>query len=218
MGTPQTYQHVLFDFDGVICDSLPEAMRAFNTLRADFPTLPEVASKDHMVSVYGGRLRSCLSDWLTVVDHQRFFERHSALMAELGDELELFPGISDVLSRLNPGSASIVTSAYGFHVRSVLTRAAVDPDRFYAIVGKETKLTKTEKIQRLSAKLGVPLTDCLYVGDLESDILYCRDVPIDIAAVGYGYHPRWHLEACSPTYLVDSVAELGRLLQALIRD
>jgi len=209
---------VFFDFDGVLCDSLAAATRSFNVLRTSFPSLPEVSTKDDMVTAYGGSLKTCLSRWLTTEEHRDFFDRHSALMSETSGELELFPGIGDVLNALEPGTASLVTSAYSDHVRAVLARArpAVDQDKLYAIAGREVEATKTIKIQALAAQLSLQLDDCVYVGDLESDILYCLDVPLDIIAVTYGYHPRWHLQACRPTHLVDSVAELGATLDRIL--
>jgi phosphoglycolate phosphatase len=212
------YRHVFFDFDGVLCDSLAAAMRRFNALRSNFPTLPEVSTRDDMVTVYGGPLRTCLSRWLTPEQHKEFFDCHSELMSKTSGELMLFPEASDILNSLAPGCASVVTSAYADHVRTVLARASppVDPERLYAIAGRDAKATKTAKIQALAAQLDIDLDECVYVGDLESDILYCRDVPIDIIAVTYGYHPRWHLEQCRPTYLVDSVADLRATLVGLL--
>jgi phosphoglycolate phosphatase len=209
------YRHVIFDFDGVLCDSLAAATKAFNALRESFPALPEVLSRDDMVTVYGGSLKTCLSQWLTDEEHKAFFDRHSALMSECSRELDLFPDISDTLNTLQPGIASLVTSAYADHVSAVLARAspAVEPNQFYAIAGREVKATKTIKIRDLAARLNLALSDCVYVGDLESDILYCRDAPVDVIAVTYGYHPRWHLEACRPTRLVDTVAELNVTLE-----
>lgn len=214
------YRHVLFDFDGVLCDSLERAAATFNELRADFPTLPEVATKDDMVRVYGGSLKTCLRNWLSVAEHQEFFRRHSGHMATLSQELCLFPGVHKLVRDLPRGVASIVTSAYSHHVRAVMEGAKprVNPLHFYAIAGHELAATKTEKIVNIVESLNLELRDCVYVGDLESDLLYCRDVPIDMIAVSYGYHPRWHLESLDADYLVDSVTELGETLAHVLVD
>jgi phosphoglycolate phosphatase-like HAD superfamily hydrolase len=77
--------------------------------------------------------------------------------------------------------------------------------------------SKTEKIRDILTDLGNEAKDALYVGDLESDILCCRNVPLDVIAVTYGYQTRAHLEGCKATYLVHSVAELRSLLQNRMR-
>jgi phosphoglycolate phosphatase len=214
------YRHVFFDFDGVLCNSLSAAIKAFNELRTEFPSLPSPSDQNDMVTVYGGSLKTCLSRWLTDSEHQAFFDRHSEKMSGFSDELELFPGVSELVDALEVQSASLVTSAYSDHVCRVFRRAlpAVDPGRFYAIAGREEKQTKAAKIGALTKMLGLKPDQCLYVGDLESDILYCRDVPIDIMAVTYGYHPRWYLATLHPTYIVDSVAELRATLVSLLAE
>jgi phosphoglycolate phosphatase-like HAD superfamily hydrolase len=210
-----SYEHVLFDFDGVLCDSLDAAMAEFNALATgEFPALPVVGGPDDMVTVYGGSLRTCLSSWLDAADHRRFFDAHSAAMAAraAGGGLRLFPGIDALLTALPPGSASIVTSAYSDAVRAMLAPDGVLPSAIGVIAGRERRQIKTDKIRDVLAEGGLRVDQALYAGDLESDVLYCRDVPIDMVAVSYGYHPAWHLETCRPAYLVDDVAALTALL------
>lgn len=209
------YRHVAFDFDGVLCDSLPAAMAVFNELGEEsFPALPRVACQDDMVEVYGGSLRTALSAWLDETEHRRFFDLHSAAMAERAGELHAFEGVEEMLDELPPGSASIITSAYSTAVHRVLLGEGGDelPPSLFEILGRERGQTKTEKLRELVGRLGISPRECLYVGDLESDVIYCRALPMDIVAVTYGYHPRRHLEGTGPTWLVDSVGELRRLI------
>jgi phosphoglycolate phosphatase len=208
------YHHVLFDFDGVLCDSLRQAMTAFNDIAArEFPVVPRVHSRDAMTVVYAGSLKYCLHPWLSEDDAKRFFDLHSAQMMELADELKVFEGVGALLSSLRPRGCSIVTSAYTEAVLRVLKQ---DPDfsgdALFAIAGRELRQSKTRKILDILASLGIQPADAIYVGDLESDILYCKDVPIDIIAVGYGYHPSSYLRSKNPTYLVESLADLHALL------
>jgi phosphoglycolate phosphatase-like HAD superfamily hydrolase len=82
-------------------------------------------------------------------------------------------------------------------------------------VGRETRLSKTEKIRTLLGNIGISSSQAIYVGDLESDILYCADVPIDVIGVGYGYHPATYLAERGATYTVETVQDLSRLLREL---
>jgi phosphoglycolate phosphatase-like HAD superfamily hydrolase len=207
------YRHVIFDFDGVLCDSLGAAIEGFASIRNQgFPTLPMVSKKVDMCTVYAGSLSTCLHEWLSKEDSKRFFDLHSAYMADRCKDLKTFPGIGALLAWL--GSASIVTSAYSDAVRTVLEN---DPGYrkgcIHSIAGRELSQPKTVKIHNILSALHLVPADAVYVGDLESDILYCRDVPIDIISVSYGYHPASHLQRYSPTYLVESVPALHRLLK-----
>jgi phosphoglycolate phosphatase-like HAD superfamily hydrolase len=89
------------------------------------------------------------------------------------------------------------------------------------VIGHEVRQTKTEKILGLLAARNVDPADAVYVGDMESDVLYCRDVPVRCIAVSYGYHPHELLEASgalavctSPVQLFDTL-ETGLSLGAL---
>jgi phosphoglycolate phosphatase-like HAD superfamily hydrolase len=211
------YKHVISDFDGVLADSLEPAMREFNRIRRDeFPQLPEVSGRDDMTIVYGGSLRTALRPWLTEAESRRFFDLHSAAMAKLHATVAVFDGVGELLSALGPGQISIVTSAYSDAVRSVLSRApGFDPACISQIAGRELRQSKTKKITDILHDLGIEAAEAVCIGDLESDVIYCRNVPIDIIGVGYGYHPAEHLANLrhGPTYLVNTVKELGHLLQ-----
>jgi len=208
------YHHVLFDFDGVLCDSLQQAMTAFNDIAArEFPAVPRVHGRNDMTVVYAGSLKTCLHPWLSEHDAKRFFDLHSARMMELAGDLKVFDGVGALLNSLGPRGCSIVTSAYSDAVLRVLRQ---DPHfsghTIFRIAGRELRQSKTQKILDTLANLHVRPEDAIYVGDLESDILYCKDVPIDIIAVGYGYHPSSYLLTKKPTYFAESLADLQALL------
>lgn len=213
------YHHVLFDFDGVLCDSAQIAIAEFNRLRElKFPSLPELKFKDDLSAVYTGPLRTCLKKWLSDEDAKNFFDMHSSAMASRAGQLATFPGIGSLFSELPQQGASIVTSAYSDAARRILGRdKSFDARALFRIAGRELRRSKTEKIRGILADLALDAAECLYVGDLESDILYCRDVPLDVAAVTYGYQARAYLEGCKATYLVHSVEDLASLLRNKLR-
>lgn len=211
------YQHFIFDFDGVMCDSFRSAVMAFNEIRvSEFPCLPEVSSQDDMTVVYSGSLKTCLNKWLSNEETETFFNLHSSAMARLTGGLKTFPSIAKTLTSLGHAKVSIVTSAYSGAVRRILD---TDPDFDYGclheIVGRELRQSKTIKINRILEMLDLKPTQAVYIGDLESDILYCRDVPMDIISVGYGYHPGHYLLEKGPTYYVDTVQNLRTLLKKM---
>jgi phosphoglycolate phosphatase len=170
-----------------------------------------------MTVLYQGSLRTCLLRWLPAARAEAFFTEHSELMAGSVRQLRTFAGIGSALASLPIGGMSIVTSAYGTAVREILSLdPTFDQSVVHSIIGRETRATKTVKISTLLRELELDAADAVYVGDLESDILYCREVPIDIIAAGYGYHPSAYLARFNPTYLVQSIEELADLLEALL--
>ncbi len=212
------YRHVFFDFDGVICDSLRLAIEVFNHVRtAHFPTLPKVLTRGDMTIVYAGSLRTCLHQWLSPSDARRFFDLHSDAMATRAVELLTFPGIGNLLNELDDRTASIVTSAYSKAIRSIISASSsFDPAHLFAISGRELRQKKSDKILQILDELRLDAAQALYVGDLESDIMYCREIQMDIVAVGYGYHPAEYLADKGADYLVGSVEGLATLLNQIV--
>lgn len=214
MKTPDSvYRHIIFDFDGVLCDSLPHAILAANSIREEhFEELPPVETKEDMAYLYRGALSTCLHRWISGSDARRFFDLHSAAMSSIRGELGTYPGIGSLFDALPPGSASIVTSAYSDSVKDILSGDGIDMSSIYTVAGRELGQPKSTKIRNILDELSLDKKDVVYVGDLQSDILYCRDVPVDIISVGYGYHTGEYLRELSPHFYVDSVGELQDLV------
>lgn len=208
------WQLAIFDFDGVLFDSRASALELVDELRllSPFGSLPSPTEVGHFGELYRGRLRhSLLRFGLDAGESQEFFDRHAAGMRERALSVTLFPGAASMISSL-PMPYYIVTSSYGTVVAEAFSRAGVhvELDR---VMGHEIRATKSAKIASALEVEGVSAASAVYVGDMESDILYCRNVPIDCIAASYGYHPREILEAASPFALVDSVDDLAELLK-----
>lgn len=217
MSNLKKYKHFIFDFDGVICDSLQLAIQIFNEIRAQkFPQLPEVKSKQDMTIVYSGLLKNCLNEWIGQEGTKEFFNLHSAKMQDSIQLLKPFDDVIDIMNSLGRKNLSIVTSSYSQAVINILEK---DPnfelETIYKILGRELHKSKTDKINDILRDLNITNTDSIYIGDLVSDIIYCKDVPIDIISVGYGYHTSQYLKTFEPTFYVDSVQELGILLNRI---
>jgi phosphoglycolate phosphatase-like HAD superfamily hydrolase len=217
MNSGKTYKHFIFDFDGVVCDSLSLAIEKFNEIRQfHFPQLPIIKSKEDMILVFGGPLKKSLNRWIEQEGTSTFFNLHSAKMNENRQVLIPFIGIIEVLNSLGTGNVSIVTSSYSEAVEFILKKDSnYKKEIFYKIAGRELHQSKTEKISNILSELQISKEDAIYIGDLESDILYCRDVPIDIISVGYGYHPMQYLLQFKPTYIAPSITDLKSLINKI---
>jgi phosphoglycolate phosphatase-like HAD superfamily hydrolase len=210
------YRHVLLDFDGVLCDSLAAAIEVHEVLRGRFPALPPIAGADDVPRVYAGAMSTALAAWLSDDDARAYFVAHADSMAARSDALDLFDGVPELLASLPHGTASIVTSAHARAVCLILERAGVDMRTLRHVLGRSGGRTKADRIQVVAADLALAASDLLYVTDTESDILECREIPVDVVAVTYGYHPAWHLSHCGATYIAGSPRALRLLLRRLL--
>ncbi|MFG2051839.1 HAD family hydrolase [Micromonospora sp. NPDC048935] len=207
------YGHVLFDFDGVLCDSAALSVRIYRELRDEFPDLPEVGSVTDLNWVCAGPPGTWLAPWLGVDRANAFWRCHEARMTDLATELGLFPHIGDLLLALPAGSVSIVTGARAQRVRQVLTRCVGGvPASVASIAGAEDTGGKVEKVRRLLARRSpVP---SVYVGDTAADIICGRAVPVDVVAVGYGYQVARALDEHRPTWHVESPERLAACVRS----
>lgn len=209
--------HLLFlDFDGVISDSLKICMEEINRLRAKFPSIPEVKSREDMAKVYSVELRHSLYPFgLSDEETREFFDCHSGAMNQRAAEVEPFhDAVCALASCALP--KIIITSSYSEAVFAILRKCQEFDETFVqGVYGREHRRTKTEKIRSALALYNADIADALYVGDLASDVLYCRDVPVDIACVGYGYHPSSYLKKFLPEYILETVEDFAAFLHSL---
>lgn len=212
----KAYRLLFLDFDGVISDSRAICIDEINRLRENFPTIPEVRSQEDMVRIYSVELRHSLYPFgLNDEETRDFFDRHSKAMNQHAAKVEPFREVVQALTLCDLPKV-IITSSYSEAVYTILRKCEEFHDNFVqGVYGREQHKTKTEKIRHALGLFRVEMTEALYVGDLASDVLYCRDVPIDIACVGYGYHPASYLKKFSPEYMLKTVEDFVAFLQNL---
>lgn len=210
------YRLLFLDFDGVISNSLQICMEEINRLREKFPTIPEVRTREDMARVYSVELRHSLYTFgLNDEETREFFDCHSSAMNQRAAEVEPFHDAVSSLARCSLPKI-IITLSYSEAVYTILRKCEeFDEDFVQGVYGREHRKTKTEKIRSALALYNADVTEALYIGDLASDVLYCRDVPVDIACVGYGYHPSSYLKKFSPEYIIETVEDFAKFLQGL---
>ena len=71
---------------------------------------------------------------------------------------------------------------------------------------------KKRKIKKLLKKSGYKTNDAIYIGDEVRDVLACQSIPLEVAAVTWGYETKTKLEEPNANYIVESIDELSQLL------
>src|SRR5262245_55537855 len=99
-GSP-AYRHVLFDFDGVLCDSAALSLRLCQDLRRrDYPELPDMAEVADLDWICAGPPGTWLSRWLGIERANHFWQYHESLMFDRAGELGLFTPVAELLDTL----------------------------------------------------------------------------------------------------------------------
>lgn len=192
----------LFDFDGVLVDSLD--------LYAD--------AVARCLERIGTPIVKCREDYLTLFDgnyYESMVARGVDLVAFAQATKEIFPaidydamkpfsGLIPVLDALQKDHLLAVVSSNGSRtIRKMLARFGFDP-YFPEILGFDFLFSKKDKIDYALKKYGIPREMACYIGDTCGDILEAQAAGIRSVAVTWGWHDRERLLAVRPDFLIDT--------------
>ena len=189
-----TITNVLFDLDGTLADTAPDLARSLNQLLAENgkPYLPFEVIRP-MVS-HGGVYMICQAFAMTSAEpgfpalRERFLTIYEA---NLADETRLFPGITEVLSRLEEDGRTwgIVTNKIE-RLTLPLIQALNLADRAACVVcGDTLNHSKPHPAPMLHAcqLVNHPASQTLYIGDAEKDVIAGKNAAMHTLVARYGY-------------------------------
>jgi phosphoglycolate phosphatase len=202
-------QHIFWDLDGTLVDSVVDLQTAVNAVRASQnKPLPPASPQDIRNWIGGGarqlvRNAGCQAD---AGDLQMF---HAAY-AETGYEgTVLYPGIEDVLydCRDRGQSMVVVTNKTREPTMQILSRLGI-ADLFAAVHGGDV-LRKPDPAALASVALGNAPDQCLMVGDHHTDLAAAVAFECSAAWVRWGYGNRGQEPA---RYVCQAVTDLAQVL------
>jgi phosphoglycolate phosphatase len=196
----------LFDFDGVVVDSLELYENAVNRCLKTLGKPP-----------FNNR-----SEFLDVFDHN-FYEgiarkgvdvsAFTEVSARLAPDLDY--SIVTPVTKMAPVLETLMKNHILFVISSNSTYAiqrilsGIGYDRYFEnILGLEFMLSKVEKIRHVTELLKTERDRTFYIGDTTGDIREAKNAGVRTVAVTWGWHSRETLEKTNPDFLVDSPEEL----------
>jgi phosphoglycolate phosphatase len=197
----------MFDFDGVIADSLAAIHDAtIEALREH--GLDDLASDDFVV-------RLVESNWFEGLRKAGVPGQVAHLIDELtaarvaAGEVGAYEGVGEVVSALaRRHPVLIVTSNRSDIVEDFLSQARITGVR--EILGGDKGKSKVPKLT--AALAAYPHERAWFVGDTVGDVIEGRDAGVTTVAVTWGWHTEEQLLASAPDHLVHTPRELERLL------
>jgi len=206
---------VLFDLDGTIVDS------GWMILASYRHATTTVLGRDYsdevlLANVGAGDLEEQMREFdLDKADE--LAKAYREFYAPLHSELEAFPGMLDLLQRLDDEDRRVgIVSAKRRDIVKLATDALGFGDRLDVVVGSdEAPRGKPHPDQILVAleRLGAEPDQTAYVGDAPFDIAAARDAGVHAIGVSWGgIHTRERMEAEGPDAVVDTAEELYAVL------
>ena len=192
----------LFDFDGVLADSLDLYSEAVALCLERIGT-PIVKSKEDYLVLFDGNFYESMA--ARGVDLAAFAQAAREILPGIDyDAMKPFAGLIPVLDALRKNHYLAVISSNGYRtIRTMLTRFGFDP-YFREIFGSDFHFSKKEKIDHALEKYGIPREKAFYIGDTVGDILEAQAAGVLSVAVTWGWHDRERLVAVHPDFVVDA--------------
>ncbi len=202
--------NVIFDFDGTLVDSLPTILEIFNDMSVldhkltdkDIQTLrnlPPIAAAKHL--------------GIPLWRAPGLLVRGRAALAHRLTDLELFPGMADVLTQLDADGHKlyVISSNSLGNVRIFLKHQGVKRhfQKLYGgvgIFGKATVLKRVMKVHQLDP------AETFYVGDETRDVEAAKKAKVRSVAVTWGYNGTQILGTYNPDFLANKPTDLLKVI------
>jgi phosphoglycolate phosphatase len=214
---------VLIDVDGTLVDSVPDLAYCVDEMMRRLGREPHGAAAVRNWVGNGverlvrraliGRLDGEPDD----ADFQQAYPIFLDLYAENTSQRSmLYPGVAEGLDYLESQGYALgcVTNKAAQFTLPLLRDLGVH-DRFGIVVCGDTLSVKKPDPQPLlhaAAHFGVAPADSLMLGDSKSDVAAARAAGFQVICMSYGYNHGEDIRAYAPDAVIDSMAELPRLI------
>lgn len=197
---------IIFDYDGVIADSLDFVIAIYNDLAPKYD-LEKIKDKKEFTEFFNGNFFKGLDEaGIDPEVSEKFLKDMTDQLAEHTEKTPFFKGIKEVLEELSEKyELLIITSNLSRVVQKNLDQKGV-AESIEKVIGADKEKSKTKKIKKV--KEANPEASIYYVGDTTGDIYEGREAGAVTVAVTWGFHGRERLKSSSPDHLADTLEEL----------
>jgi phosphoglycolate phosphatase len=194
----------MFDFDGVIADSLDHQSGAFVRVMADHG-LHHLATPERFVDFLEDNWFAALEAAGVPGDVARRVEDSIAGLPSP----ELFPGVAAVVERLAAAhTVVVITSSRTEAVERTLDDR--DVQGVTEVIGSDKDKSKTRRIRAARSRFG-PERPAWYVGDTVGDILEAREAGVRTVGAAWGWHGPERLATAGPDRIAREPRDLLEL-------
>ena len=198
-------QHlIMFDFDGVIADSLDDQSEAFvDTLSGE--GLHHLATQGHFLDFLE-------TNWFAALAEAGVPADIAAQLEDSFSELpspELFPGMAAVVERLAAAhTVLVITSSRTADVERILEEHGVQG--VAEVIGGDKEASKTRRIEGARERFG-HARPAWYVGDTVGDMLEARAAGVRTVGAAWGWHGSERLGRVAPDHIAHAPGDLLEL-------
>jgi len=200
---------MLFDFDGVVVDSLDVYEKTVTQCLAKI-NHPLKRGRQEFLELFDGNFYEMLAQ--KGVDLDKFMKASVDILSRVKySEIKPFDAMWPVLQELKKKHCLIVISSNDTPtIREALSLYGFE-DIFQEILGSDFMLSKKDKILYAIKKYSVMPDDIYYIGDTIGDIKEGKQAGIKTIGVTWGWHDKAKMASSNPDYIFDDPQELMQL-------
>jgi len=196
---------LIFDFDGVIADTLSIHVQIYDQLSKKFG-LKLIKTPEEYADIFDTNFYYALGDLGLPKEHiDDFLASWKKLFHQEFKNIPLYHGIKNAVQVLAKDNEMCIVSANSSKLLRLFLNSR-DISDFSTILGGEEGKSKVSKLRSLKEKY--PNHDYYYITDTVGDIIEANEAKVKSVAVTWGFHNREKLVKENPDYAVDSVEEL----------
>lgn len=194
------YKAAIFDLDGTLLNTLEDLYDAVNHTmdKYSYPrrTIKEVRAfvgngVDRLITlcVPGGENDPNLD--AAIKEYRTYYAAHSE------NKTKPYDGIPELIDRLNRAGVKIAVVSNKIHVSTVTLCKKYFPEIKTVCGERESEGIRRkpypDTVIESAAQLGVPLTETVYIGDSEVDVITSKNAGVDCISVLWGFRDRDYL-------------------------
>jgi phosphoglycolate phosphatase len=198
----------LFDFDGVLVDSLALYENSVNVCLERIGK-PLIRTREEFLDLFEDNFFSAIAKRGVDVGEFMAASREVTPTRDYGS-VRPVEGLIPVLEELKKSHGLVIISSNStFAVRLMLARFGFEP-YFDDVLGADFNFSKVEKILYAKGHYGMDARHTAYICDTAGDIREAREAGVKTVAVTWGWHPRERLERARPDAIVERPEDLLR--------
>lgn len=200
---------LLFDFDGVLVDSLDVYEKTVTDCLMAIGQ-PLSRGREEFLELFEDNFYTSLAE--KGVDMDKFMRASIDILAKVNyAEMKPFEAMRPVLRALKKNHPMVVISSNDTPTILEALRLYDFEGIFDDVLGSDFMFSKKDKILHVIKKYSVGLEDIYYIGDTTGDIKEGRQAGVKTVGVTWGWHPKDLMAAAAPDYLFDRPEDLLRL-------
>ncbi|MDO8552238.1 MAG: HAD-IA family hydrolase [bacterium] len=201
---------IVFDWDGVIVDSMPMIARGIQETAKSYGVHLSV---DDVLATYMQPRHTFYENLgIKIEDFDELNARHATNILKHFSEPKLFGDVLPALAQLNTKGVRMGVASNDTGPRIPREVKMFGLETFFPednIISSRKR--KPEKLADMMARFGVKSAELLFVGDLPSDVTAARKVGALSAAISRHESGKARLKALNPDYLLDSLTDLLKI-------